>query len=283
MDLGNIISFPTWNSLPPELFSSVITMLVLVGLSLAVYFRVRHYDPLQKPKGIVHLAEICVQFADKQVKELMGTPFDGYGGYIMALGLYIFIGFVFGMVGLPNLLQPGSSGFLKPLPNPFTNTAMTLSIAFITFFLIHLTAIRVNHWAYFKRFAKPFAVFLPINLITMWSPVLSMALRLFGNALAGYFVLTLIYVGFSGLFNTTIAGLALAPLIAPVAHLYFDLFDSLIQTTVFCMLTMLYISQEYVAPEDLAKAREARAQQRSEKKTARAKKAAQRKRRALEI
>ena len=167
--------------------------------------------------------------------------------------------------GIPNFFQPGSEKFLAPLPNPFTNTAMPLSIALLTFFWIHFTAMRYKGWGYFKRYTEPFAVFLPINLVTMWSPVLSLTLRLFGNALAGFCVVTLVYTGFEYAFTTVGVGLALTPLLAPIVHLYFDVFDGLIQLTVFCMLTMMNVAAEYVSPEELAEAKRAQEEKRAQR------------------
>ena len=40
----------------------------------------------------------------------------------------------------------------------------------------------------------------------------------------------------------------IAPIIAPILHLYFDLFSAFIQTVVFCMLSMMLIGQE--GPDD---------------------------------
>ena len=86
----------------------------------------------------------------------------------------------------------------------------------------------------------------------MWSNVLSLTLRLFGNALAGYCVITLIYVGIGTIIPPlgNYSGLALTPLLAPIAHLYFDIFDGLIQLAVFCILTMINVSTEYISPSD---------------------------------
>ncbi|MDR2888217.1 MAG: F0F1 ATP synthase subunit A, partial [Lachnospiraceae bacterium] len=59
---------------------------------------------------------------------------------------------------------------------------------------------------------------------------MSLCLRLFGNILGGYIVMTLIYQAF--------------PAIVPaVVGVYFDLFDGGLQAYVFIFLTMLYISE----------------------------------------
>ena len=265
MNLNHAIEFPTWNDIPPEFLTSVIALLIIAILALVVRARLKSYDPLKPPRGILYAAEELVGFADRQVQSMMGPAFDGFGGYILVLGLYIFISFILGFIGIPNFFQPGSEKFLAPLPNPFTNTAMPLSIALLTFFWIHFTAMRYKGWGYFKRYTEPFAVFLPINLVTMWSPVLSLTLRLFGNALAGFCVVTLVYTGFEYAFTTVGVGLALTPLLAPIVHLYFDVFDGLIQLTVFCMLTMMNVAAEYVSPEELAEVKRAQEEKRAQR------------------
>lgn len=267
MDLKKMIEGLGWNELPPEFLSSLIVCLFIVAICVLLRFKIEKYDPLKRPKGIVHLWEILVTFADKQVEDLMGQGYakSAAGGYILALGVYIFFGFVWGMVGFPNVFQPmnrfsyvDASGtsmtgtmFLRPMPNPFTNTAIPLSLSLLTFLWIHATAIRCRGLGYFRRYVQPLPFFLPINLVTMWSGTLSLTLRLFGNALAGYCVVVLIYSGFAQAIPGTMAGLAIAPLIAPVAHLYFDLFDGLIQLAVFCLLTMINVSTEYVTKGQL--------------------------------
>ena len=187
-------------------------------------------------------------------------------GIILAFAT-IFIGFFIGMIGIPNVFQPGSTSFLEALPNPFTNLAIPLSLALITFVLTHYTSIKVKKWAYFERYIEPVPFFLPINLVTMWSNVLSLTLRLFGNALAGYCVITLIYVGISTIIPPANSywGMFLDPLIAPLAHLYFDIFDGAIQLIVFTMLTMINIAQEYVSPQELLDAKNQKAEAKRQK------------------
>lgn len=287
MDLSKMIKWLGWNELPPEFLSSLCVCLIIIILSVVLYFKIKAYDPLKKPTGIVHAWEILVSFADKQVDDLMGPVYSKgiAGGYIITLGVYILLGFVWGMLGLPNVLQPGSrftytndageiltaTNFLKPMPNPFTNTAMPLGIALITFFWLHITAMKCRGWNYFHRYIDPIPLFLPINLITMWSGTLSLTLRLFGNALAGFCVVTLIYSGFGQMFSTTMAGLAITPIISPFVHLYFDLFDGAIQLAVFCMLTMIDVSNEFISKEDFIAEQDAKKQAKIDSKNDRAK------------
>ena len=234
----------------------------MLVIALVIRVKLKHYDPLKKPSGFLNVVESVINFADRQVRSLMGPAFEGFGGYIICVGLYIFLGFFIGMIGIPNVFQPGGETFLEALPNPFTNLAFPLSIALLTFFLTHYTSIRVKKRAYFERYIEPIPVFLPINLVTMWSNVLSLTLRLFGNALAGYCVITLIYCGLSTAIppEGSYWGMFFDPLIAPLAHLYFDIFDGAIQLAVFTMLTMINIAQEYISPQELLEAKTKKAE-----------------------
>lgn len=249
MDFSKMLKFYSWNEIPPEFLSSWVTMLIVIIIAVIIKIKLKNYDPLKKPKGFMHICEVVYEFTDKQVSSIMGNAFPNFAGYILCVGLYIIIGFIVGMIGIPNVFQPGSEEFLKPLPNPFTNLAMPLSLAIITFVLTHFTAIKYKKKFYFERYLEPFPMFLPINLVTMWSSVLSLTLRLFGNALAGYCIITLIYVGIGTIIPGNMAGLAIVPVLAPVAHLYFDIFDGLIQLAVFTILTMINVSNEYVSIE----------------------------------
>ena len=122
--------------------------------------------------------------------------------------------------------------------------------------MIHANAVRFNKFKYFKRYVEPIPVFLPVNLISMWAPLLSLTMRLFGNALAGWTVMTLIYSVIGGIGDTVIeaagqsmnAGGFIAPFVTPILHAYFDLFSGFIQTTVFLFLSMIFIANE--GPDD---------------------------------
>ena len=225
-----------------ETISSLFVVGILILLSFYIAIRAHFQDPLKKPKGILLLAEIGINFFDGLVESMMGRRYRGFGGVIMAIACYLFIAFIWGLTGLPA---------------PVTNLATPLSLGLFTFVLIHANAIRFNKFKYFKRFVDPIPLFLPINLISMWAPLLSLTLRLLGNALAGWTLLTLLYGGIGSIGDVVIkfsetqsmhVGSFIAPFITPVLHAYFDLFSGLIQTTVFLFLTMIFIANE--GPED---------------------------------
>lgn len=223
------------------MFSSFLVMIMIIIICVIVNIKARKVDPLKKPTGIVGLFEIGVTFFDNMVLDLMGPKFKGFGGFLFAVASYVFLSFIFGLTGLAS---------------PMTNMAVPLSLGFLTFCLIHITSIRYTKGKYFKRYIDPIPVFLPINLLSMWAPLLSLSLRIFGNALAGWTLMSVVYYALenaSAMIFSFIDGgagtLFIAPIITPILHAYFDLFSAFIQTTVFIMVSSLWILSE-VPDED---------------------------------
>ena len=227
-----------------ETISSLILVGIIILLCIYIAIRARFANPLKKPRGILFLAEVGVTFFDDLVESIMGKRFRDFGGFIMAVGVYLFMAFIWGLTGLPS---------------PIVYLATPLSLGLITFVLIHATSMRYKKLRYFKRYIEPIPIFLPINLISMWAPLLSLTMRLFGNALAGWTIMTLIYAVMGGLGDTVCevmgqsvhAGTFITPVVTPILHAYFDLFSGLIQTVVFLFLSMIFISNEGPEEEDI--------------------------------
>lgn len=237
--MGNLIG-PENLKFAPNLETIVCVALCLV---LAIFMIIvgaiaRHADPKKRPKGILLVADWAVEKLDGFVEENMGEGFENFGGILLGIILFVFSNFIIGITGLPT---------------PMAYLPVPLSLGLVTFLLIHFTAIRYNHWKYFKRYVEPFPFFLPINLLSMWAPLLSLSLRLFGNALVGWVLLTLVNWGLgnasaqifgAGLGFGTQGELFFVPIATPLLHAYFDVFSSFIQSLVFVFLTTLFVAQE---------------------------------------
>ena len=214
---------------------------VLAILAIIVGILAKKADPLKRPKGLLKLVEWAVEKLDAFTADTMGPGFENFGGLLLAIIPFLFICFTIGITGLPT---------------PMNNLAVPLSLALVTFVLIHVTSIRYTRWHYFKRFVDPIPVFLPMNLISMWAPLLSMTLRMFGNAVAGWILISLINGALESLSATLfgfmgagVSSIWFVPIVTPVLHAYFDLFSGFVQTLVFVYLTTLFIAQE--KPEDI--------------------------------
>lgn len=220
-----------------EVISSLIVMAIIAILAIIIGIQAHFQDPLKKPKGLLLIAEEGVKFFDNFVEGMIGTKLPGFGGIVMCCAVYLFISFIFGLTGLPS---------------PVTYMAIPLTFGLTAFLCIHIVSARFTKWRYFKRYIEPFAPFLPINLISMWAPLLSLSLRLFGNAVAGMTLMSLLYA-FLGSLGPTLfqiagenihVGTFIAPFVTPLLHAYFDLFSGFIQTTVFISLMTILVGQE---------------------------------------
>lgn len=228
-------------NIPGEVIISLTVMGIISILCIITFFLARKADPKKAHKGLLGLMEWAVEKVDGLVHENMGDDFPNFGGYVLAAAMFILFSFLIGVTGLPG---------------PMTYLGCTLTLALCTFFFIHFTSIRYTKWGYFKRYIDPMPVFLPVNLISMWAPVLSLSLRLFGNAVSGWVLLSLVYWSLENASSMVFSmlpdgvnGLFFGPIVAPFLHLYFDLFSAAIQMFVFMLLSMLFVAQE--KPEEV--------------------------------
>ena len=237
--MGNLIGPDNLKFAPNlETIICVALCLVLSVLMIIVGAIARHADPTKRPKGLLLVADFAVEKLDGFVSENMGEGFENFGGILIGIILFLFSNFIIGLTGLPT---------------PMAYLPVPLSLGLVTFLLIHFTSIRFTKMKYFKRYVEPFPFFLPINLLSMWAPLLSLTLRLFGNALVGWVLLTLVNWGL-GNASAAILGAAqgfgspgellFVPIATPLLHAYFDVFSSCIQTLVFVFLTTLLVAQE---------------------------------------
>ena len=101
--------------------------------------------------------------------------------------------------------------------------------------------------AYLKTWFEPFAPFVVLNVLSKFSTLLSLSLRLFGNILSGGILMSVIYQMLSAISSKipligklNIVGI----IIAPVLHFYFDLFSGAMQAYIFTILSLSFIGKE---------------------------------------
>jgi F-type H+-transporting ATPase subunit a len=150
-----------------------------------------------------------------------------------------FIGTLLFFIGISNII--GLLGFRPPTAD--LNTTMCLSIT--TFVLTQFFGLKSKGIGnYAKGFLQPMPLLLPLNIIGELANPVSLGFRLFGNITAGVIIMSLLYGALGG-FTEMLFGLAV-PLLqagAPaVLHIYFDLFAGLLQSFIFTMLSMVFIS-----------------------------------------
>ena len=188
----------------------------LIVFALVVRWKLRDTD---KPGALQNAVEYVVETLDNMVKSSMGKNGVKYRNYIGTLFIFLLVCNLSGLLGL------------RP---PTADYGVTFPLGIITFVLIQYNNIRWNKMRAFTDLFKPIPVLFPINLIGELAVPFSLSLRLFGNVVSGTVIMALIY----GLLNKV------AILWPGILHAYFDIFSGAIQTYVFCMLTMVFISQK---------------------------------------
>ena len=115
---------------------------------------------------------------------------------------------------------------------PTTTLKTNLGLALLVFLATHYYGIKEHGIAYFKHFLGPIPLLaplmLPIELISHIARPASLSLRLMGNMAADHKVVFTFFT--------------LIPILVPVPFLILGLLVSVVQTLVFCLLSMVYIS-----------------------------------------
>jgi len=194
-------------------------MLIIMGFCLAANRAMKKAEEV--PKGFQNVVELIVEMLDGMIGGVMGKHAVTFRNYIGTIFIFILISNISGLLGL------------RP---PTADYGVTFALGIITFTLIHFNKFKHQKVSgVLKGLCDPWPIWAPINIVSDFAVPISLSLRLFANILSGTAIMALIY-----------ALLSKVAIAWPAAlHVYFDLFSGAIQTYVFCMLTMTYISNAY--------------------------------------
>ena len=187
----------------------------------------------KNPKKKQIIAEKLIITLDNLVSGTMGEQAISYAPYIGAVFVYSAFGSACELLGTYPV-----TGDLN------TTVGMALATVFLVFFN-HIRSKGVLGWL--KTFIKPYVFMLPINLASEIAMPVSLAFRHFGNIVGGTIIMGLFSNMLKSLslmipFNTLHIPFLEIGLPAALA-LYFDVFSVAIQAFIFCMLTMVFVSQ----------------------------------------
>ena len=200
---------------------------ILIVMALMIILAVIANRKMKKatdvPDAMQNIIELVVELLDGVVAGTMGKWAPKFVNYISTIFIFILMSNISGLFGL------------RP---PTADYGTTLALALITFGMIHFNKIRYQSpkdiWTGMCSPLPPWLpLWAPINIISDIAVPISLSMRLFANVLSGTVIMALVY----GLLRI----IALAW--PSVLHVYFDLFSGAIQTYVFCMLTMTYVTQ----------------------------------------
>ena len=232
-----LFKIPIFGGIPitETIVNTWIVMALIVGLCL---FLTHGMQVHARTKRQV-VAEYLVGMVRNMVKNNMGERFMHYVPFVGALFSLAMLSSLISMVGMFS---------------PTGDLSTCVGWAVLVFVVITYYKIRTQHiGGYLKGFTQPVFIMTPLNMISEVATPISMAFRLFGNIASGSVVTLLLYGGLAALSSGILGlipgavgeALSLIPIfqlgIPAILSIYFDLFTSVLQAFIFCMLTMMYI------------------------------------------
>ena len=214
---------------------TIINLFIVSGLLLVLSLVLTHKMEKIPRKKTQILAEKIVLMIDNLVENTMGKQYMKFAPYIMALFASSLCGSLIGVLG-------------------FRSTTMdintTLCWALVTCVMLHYVGFRTSGFTgYLKSFTEPVPFLLPINLVGILSTPIALSVRHFGNIVGGSIIMSLLYTGLGSLSSMLHLPIPILEVGIPaILSLYLDLFSGFMQAFIFCMLTMVYISNN--VPED---------------------------------
>lgn len=203
------------------------TWIIMALLILFSYVATRNFERV--PKGLQNVVELLVDGINKLTAQTMGEDKIAFAPYIGTLIIYLVCANLAGLFGF------------RP-PTADVNT--TMGLALMTFVMIHFFGMKSKGvGTYLKGFLEPFPVMLPLNVIGELATPISLSFRLFGNIVGGVIIMSLLYGGLETLSLKLGIGIPIFQTGIPAPlHIYFDVFAGVLQSFIFSMLTMVFIS-----------------------------------------
>lgn len=214
---------------------SIIIITTILGLAFwKIGDILSNLDREKKPNRLVAGIIAYVKFIREYTISSMGESYGRiFSIYIGSVFIYLLVSNMSGLIGLTS---------------PTTNFSVTLLFALITWISIQAVKIRENGFGgYIKSFFEPFFLFLLPNVLSEISPLISLSFRLFGNILSGSIIMSLLYT-FTGWLSQFVPVIGdfnfVGVVLAPLLHLYFDLFSAFLQAFIFISLSIIFIGME---------------------------------------
>jgi len=186
-------------------------IMVALGLGAIVVNRTLSLSP----SSVQAVMEMLVDTVDSQIRDTMAVAPAPYRAFIGTLFVYVF-------TANWCTLVPGVE---PPTAHIETDAALALLVFLaVIWFGIRAAGLR----GYFASFAAPSPLMIPINIVESISRIFSMMVRLFGNVMAGVFMVSIV--------------LSLAGLFVPLPLMALDLLTGAIQAYIFAILAAVFIA-----------------------------------------
>ena len=221
MEFKNLIqSFQEMFSNPPAYLVTSLGIMLFIGLfAFFTGRKIEQTDVKSKPNKLLTVVILGIGGFNKFVKGYVGKQWTFITPIVLTMAIYVFLSNISGVIALEA---------------PTKYTAITFSMSLLSFIVVQATGIISVGMKHFLGIFKPLWPMFPLNLVSEFVPILSMALRLFGNIAGGALILALIYsiTGWAGF------------IVTPAFHAIFDIGFGFIQTIVIVLLTVIFAAMK---------------------------------------
>lgn len=195
-----------------------IIMIALTIVALIVKHKLGTFTDV--PTGrFQNIVETIVEGLESMVTGAMGEERKGFAPFYGSMFIFILVSNLLGLIGL------------RP---PTADIATTFALSMTTFVMIQGYAIKTNKLGgYLKGFFEPLPFLFPINVMGELANPISLSFRLFGNLVGGTVIMALVYAALPSLLQFGIPS---------ILHLYFDIFAGALQSFIFVMLSMTFVT-----------------------------------------
>jgi F-type H+-transporting ATPase subunit a len=187
------------------------------------------------PGRLQSLGEASYEFIQGMVTEQVGDEGKKYFPFVFSIFMFVLFGNLLGM-----------------LPYAFTFTshiAVTLTLAVIVFVTVTVIALMRHGMHFFSYFFPEGApvwlapIIIPVEVISYFSRVVSLSVRLFANMVAGHVMLKVFatFVVLLGSLGAVGPFVAVLPLSVNIALVGFEFLVAFLQAYVFAILTSIYL------------------------------------------
>lgn len=213
-------------------------MMVVVG-SVTAFFLLAGSGKRLVPGRAQSIAELSYEFVENMILSATGERGLKFFPFVFSIFFFVLLSNIFGM-----------------LPGSFTVTsqiAVTFALAVVVITTVIVTGFMRNGIGFLKLFVPKAPWYLlilltPIEVISFFTRLVSLSVRLFANMLAGHTMLK-VFASFVVLLGAAaatphpwFAALSIAPAFFIVAITALEILVALLQAYVFAILTCIYLS-----------------------------------------
>ena len=204
-------------SVTNTLLTSWVVMVVLIVFALAATRNMK-----MVPSGVQNVAEAIIEMLLGLGEQVAGSRAREFLPLVATLFLYIWFSNWIGILPGFGTFEINGQPILRSADSDLSITA---AMAIIVFVWVQVTGLRSDTKEFFLKFLRPVPV---LEILTEIARPLSLALRLFGNILAGGILVEVM--------------LQIVPPIIPAVFLGLEMFVGVIQALIFAILSLAFLS-----------------------------------------